>query len=184
MESEITMDAAEAIAYGEGNKFVDGTGVGCPRGLTVDTDITGVTGSDTSTHYVTATDLIGVYGELKEAYRRNATFVMNRDTLTRCMKLTDDYGQYLWIPNMAQGPPDRILGIPFVLMTSIDDDGTASNVPVFCGDFRQGYYIIQRTGIEVTRDPFSSKPDIEFLFHLRIGGDVVKAEAIKKVTCG
>jgi HK97 family phage major capsid protein len=40
------------------------------------------------------------------------------------------------------------------------------------GDFRRGYLIVDRVGIRVLRDPYSSKPYVLFYTTKRVGGGV------------
>jgi HK97 family phage major capsid protein len=47
------------------------------------------------------------------------------------------------------------------------------------GNFKEGYQIVDRTGIRVLRDPYSSKPYVEFYTTRRVGGDVLNFEALK-----
>ena len=54
----------------------------------------------------------------------------------------------------------------------------ASKAVVF-GNFKEGYQIVDRTGIRVLRDPYSSKPYVEFYTTRRVGGDVLNFEALK-----
>ncbi len=56
----------------------------------------------------------------------------------------------------------------------------ADAYPIIFGDVRQAYRIVDRQGVSVLRDPFSSKPKVEFYTTKRTGGQVVLAEAIRK----
>ena len=51
--------------------------------------------------------------------------------------------------------------------------------PVLFGNFLRGYYIVRRTGRMLLRDPYTSKPYINFYTTERVGGDVVNSECIK-----
>jgi HK97 family phage major capsid protein len=51
--------------------------------------------------------------------------------------------------------------------------------PVLFGNFLRGYYIVRRTGRRLLRDPFTSKPYVNFYTTERVGGDVVNSECIK-----
>ena len=51
------------------------------------------------------------------------------------------------------------------------------------GDFSRGYLIIDRMGIRVLRDPYTSKPNVLFYTTKRVGGGVVHFEAIKLLKC-
>jgi HK97 family phage major capsid protein len=60
-------------------------------------------------------------------------------------------------------------------MPDIAADATA----IAFGDFRRGYLIVDRLGVRVLRDPYSSKPYVLFYTTKRVGGGVQNFEAIK-----
>jgi HK97 family phage major capsid protein len=47
------------------------------------------------------------------------------------------------------------------------------------GNFKEAYQIVDRTTMSVLRDPYSSKPYVEFYITKRVGGDVINFEAMK-----
>ncbi|MBV8565227.1 MAG: phage major capsid protein, partial [Methylobacteriaceae bacterium] len=49
------------------------------------------------------------------------------------------------------------------------------------GDFRQFYLIVDRVGVSVLRDPYSSKPYVLYYTRKRVGGGVQNFEAPKLV---
>ena len=55
--------------------------------------------------------------------------------------------------------------------------------PIAIGDFQQAYRIYDRTALAVLRDPYSIATTGQVRFHARrrVGGGVVKAEAIRKL---
>ena len=56
----------------------------------------------------------------------------------------------------------------------------ASNaLAVAFGDFREGYTVVERVGIRMLRDPYTSKPYVKFYATRRVGGAVVNFQAIK-----
>ncbi len=55
----------------------------------------------------------------------------------------------------------------------------ASALAIVFGNFRAAYTIVDRFGIRVLRDPFTSKPWVKFYTTKRVGGDVVNFEALK-----
>lgn len=185
VESEITADAGEAISYGEGVTFISGNGVHKPMGIVTNcgTDaakypaVVNSTGAGAS-DAVQADDIATIYTTLKAPYRANATWMFNSTTFKSCLLLKDSNNQYLWLPGLAGAPPDRFYGRPYLLCESIADEGS-DTYPVYIGDFNKGYMIVDRTGITLLRDPFTIWPRVYFKWRKRVGGQVVKAEAIK-----
>ncbi len=178
MESEIFSDAAEAFAQKEGNKFILGTNSKQPEGILVNTAV--VAGARTgagASGLLIADDLINLTGDLKTGY--NPTYVLNRGTLAflRTLKSTD--GVFLWQPGMNGPIANTMNGFNYVLAQ--DMPAMASNsLSVAFGDFQRGYTIIDRTGVSMVRDEFTSKKNaiVEFTIHRWNYGKVVVPEAI------
>lgn len=59
----------------------------------------------------------------------------------------------------------------------------AGAFPVAFGNFQRGYLVVDRQGVRVLRDPFTSKPNVLFYTTKRVGGGVVNFEAIKLLKC-
>jgi len=58
----------------------------------------------------------------------------------------------------------------------------ANALPIAAGNFRDGYRILDRAfGVRTLRDPYSSKPYVEFYTTKRVGGMVIDSEAIKAI---
>jgi HK97 family phage major capsid protein len=186
------------FAQKEGNAFVNGDGVGKPRGFLSYT--TAATADATRAwgvleHVVTGnasgfkadTDmpidaLIDLQSKLKSGYRRNATWIMNRKTAATVAKFKDADKNLMWQRSIALGQPDTLLGHPVILDEEMPDLA-ANAYPVAFGDFRAGYTIVDRLGTRVMRDPYTSRPYVNFYCYKRVSGDVVNFEAIKLLKC-
>jgi HK97 family phage major capsid protein len=127
--------------------------------------------------------LIKMTGSLKEPYHPGAMWLMRRATEVAVMLLKDLNGQYLWRPSLEAGKPSTLLG--YGVRHAADMPTIAANaLAVAFGNFKQGYTIVDRLGISVLRDPYSSKPFVEFYSRKRVGGDVTNFEAIKLMKVG
>lgn len=190
MEQWLAAKVAEKFARAEATAFVNGTGVDRPRGFLTYADGTTLPGTieqfDTGVSGDFAADpnggdalLDALYG-LKQQYRANATWFMNRKTAKEVRKLKDSNGAYIWSPGIAAGQPASLLGYP---VASFEDmpDMAAGSLSVAVGDMRAAYQIVDRAGIRTLRDPYSAKPYVEFYTTKRVGGDVVNFEALKLV---
>lgn len=190
VEGWLNDEAAEAFANSEGLAFVNGDGSHKPRGMLSYTAGTGdgqveqvVSGSagtiaDTDGQ---ANGLIGMVYGLKAAYAKNGKFLINRKTTGSVRKLKDSNKNYIWQPGMATAPP-TILGYEYVEDDNMPIEG-ANNLVVVFADFKLFYKIVDRLGTSVIRDPFTAKPDVEFLFRRRVGGGVEIFEAGKILKC-
>jgi HK97 family phage major capsid protein len=71
---------------------------------------------------------------------------------------------------------EEILGYPGEEMPDMPDIA-ANSYSVAFGDFKRGYLIIDRIGVRVLRDPYTSKPYVLFYTTKRVGGGVQNFEA-------
>ena len=182
------------FAEQEGAAFVLGNGVNKPRGfLAYDTvangsyewgklgfTVTGAAAAFASSNPADA--LIDLYYSLKATYRNNATWMTSDAVMASMRKFKDGQGNYLWAPPANSADVPTILGKPVVTDDNMPALG-ANAFPVAFGDFSRGYLIIDRMGIRVLRDPYTSKPNVLFYTTKRVGGGVVHFEAIKLLKC-
>jgi HK97 family phage major capsid protein len=179
-----------AFAQQEGTAFVSGNGTNKPKGFLAETTVaqgswvwgklgyiaTGVSGD------LPASDksdvLIDLVYSLKAGYRQNATFVMNRKTQAVLRKLKDDSGNYMWQPAATADGKATLMGFPLVEAEDMPDIA-ANSLSIAFGDFKRGYLVVDRQGVNVLRDPYSSKPYVLFYTTKRVGGGVQNFDAIK-----
>ena len=190
METWLASKVGEKFARDESNAFVVGNGSNKPRGFLTYTAGTTLPGTieqfptGASAALAAAPDggdaLINALYGLKQQYRANAAWFMNRATTKLVRKAKDSEGAYLWSPGIAAGQPATLLGYPVAAFEDMPDPA-ASSLSIAVGDMREAYQIVDRLGIRTLRDPYSAKPYVEFYTTKRVGGDVVNFEAIKLV---
>ncbi|HJD60222.1 MAG TPA: phage major capsid protein [Rickettsia endosymbiont of Omalisus fontisbellaquei] len=160
----------------ENNAFINGDGIKKPRGiLSPDHDKIEKVKMGNK---ITADGLLDFINSLKEEYLANATLLMNRITLSEVQKLKDNQGRFIWQQSLSDSFKQTIFGVPVVCssdMPPIDKKGNS----IAIGDFKAGYKIVDRSGINIMRDPYTEKPFVKFYAVKRVGGDVVNQEAIK-----
>jgi HK97 family phage major capsid protein len=182
VEAWLAEKVAERFARLEASAFVNGSGVGQPRGFLTYPAGTGWGQVEQinsgSSGAVSADGLINLQGALIPEYAANASWVMNRLTLRDVRKLKDQQGQYLWQPGLGENAPETLLGRPIAKASDMPVVG-ANALSIAFGDFRRGYQVVDRTGIRVLRDPFTAKPYVKFYTTKRVGGDVINFDAIK-----
>jgi HK97 family phage major capsid protein len=182
VEAWLSNKISDIIGRTENTAFVNGTGVGQPRGFLTyaagtSWDTIQQVGSGSS-GAVTADSLITLFYSLKDVYMKRASFLMNRSVVQAVRLLKTTTNQYLWQPSMTTGAPDTLLGVP-VYMASDMPVAAAASLAVAVGDFKAGYQIVDRQGIRILRDPFTQKPFVMFYSTKRVGGDVINFDAIK-----
>ena len=186
IEAELDSEFSEQFGVAEGTAFVNGNAVKRPEGFMTNADV-GFTVSGSASVITDAAGqangLIDVQHAIKAVYAQNATWVLNRTTLGTVRKIKDGNNNYIWQPGLASGIPNSILGSPYIEATDMPDEA-ADAFPMAFGDFRRAYTIVDRIFMSVLRDPFTQGAGSDvtrFIARRRVGGQVVLAEAIRKL---
>ncbi len=183
LETELQQEFSEQFAVTEGLAFVNGTAVTQPEGFLVNSDV-GSTNSGSASLIEDgdgqANGLIDLYHALKTAYAVQGTWLLNRTTLGAVRKLKDANNNYIWMPGLASGIPNTILGQPYVEVPDMPTIA-AGNFPIAFGNWQRGYTIVDRIVLSVLRDPFTqaTSGNIRFIARRRVGGQLVLPEAIR-----
>ncbi len=190
LADEVAIEFAEE----EGAAFVSGNGINKPRGILDYTTVANASYAWGKLGYIatgaaadfntedSADALIDLTMALKQGYRNNARWMMNRTVQGKVRKFKDDQDNYLWQPGIQAGQPATLLGYPITDDDNMSDVGSNA-YPVAFGDFQRGYLIVDRSGIRVLRDPYTNKPYVMFYTTKRVGGGVQNFEAIKLLKC-
>jgi len=190
VEAWLMGKVADKFGRTENTAFVNGNGVGKPRGFLTYAawGSAGVYERDKieqrnlgTAAALNADGLIRLQGDLKEAYQARAVWGMKRATYAAALTLkgADNYffGQTLLRDGQLQA---QLLGKPVIFM---DDMPTvaAGNLAVVYADFSDGYTIYDRVGLQIIRDPYtlSGNLRVRFVVYKRVGGDVTGFDSIK-----
>ena len=186
VEAWLSEKVSAKFARDEATAFMAGDGMNKPKGILsygagdgfglIEQIVSG------SAATITADGMISLQGALKEPYQANSAWMMQRLTVAAVRKLKDSQNRYLWEPSLQVGAPDMLLGKPIYQAADMEALG-ANKLSVAYGDFKSGYQIVDRIGIRVLRDPYSSKPYVMFYTTKRVGGGVKNFEAIKLGKC-
>lgn len=179
LDAEIIAEFSEQFGVAEGEAFIAGNGVTRPAGILVHPDVETINSGAAAA--VTGDGIIKLYFALKDAYARNATWVMRRSTIRDVRLLKDGQGNYLWQPGIAGVGPATILDRPYIEAADMPAVA-ASAKAIAVGDFMRGYVILDRLAMQVQRDPYTNKGFMVFTGRRRVGGQVILAEAIKTQT--
>ncbi|MEO9299960.1 phage major capsid protein [Devosia alba] len=192
LADEVSIEFAEQ----EGAAFADGDGINKPRGILSYDKVAngsyawgklGFVATGKADGFLAATTtvnpadaLIDLYYALKSGYRNGASWLMSDATMNTVRKFKDAEGAFIWAPPTGAAEVATILGKP--VHTDDNIPAVAANAfPIAFGDFNRSYLIVDRIGIRVLRDPFTSKPNVLFYTTKRVGGGVVNFEALKLV---
>jgi HK97 family phage major capsid protein len=209
-EAWLAAKIADKFARTENAAFVNGDGIGKPRGFLTNNTISDASNAsatydlynaDRKIGYIPtgvadgfpvvpvlaastaqANPLIDTVYALKTQYRDmpGVCWAMHRTTIGACRKLQDAVGNYIWQPGFA-GQPATLFGYPIAEFNDMPVLGATNKFAIAFGNFREAYQIVDRIGIRVLRDPYTSKPFILFYTTKRTGGDTLNFEAIKFV---
>lgn len=201
-------NATKAIARAEGAAFVNGDGHKKPKGFLNQTIVANASWAWGKLGYIVtgasagfapavpgsqvgpsassngADCLFNLIHSLPKLYRNNCDWVMNRLTLAEVRKLKDADGNYLFKDALtANGFLSQLLNYPIMEAEDMPDIA-ADSYSIAFGDFNEGYYILDRTGISVKRDDITEPQFDKVYFRRRVGGDVADYQAIKLLKFG
>ncbi len=197
IEQWLADEVGIAFAEAEGSAFISGNGNKKPNGILspgytfvanaswahekVGYVVTGVSGD---LHGTTPYDnILDLTGALKKGYRANAQFLASRASLNKVRKIKDTTNQYIWQPAARDGTPASLDGYPYTEVEEMPAFA-ANSYPIAFGDFKRAYLIVDRIGVSVLRDPYTSKPYVLFYTRKRVGGGVQNFEAYKVLKAG
>lgn len=195
-DSDVNLEAfvrdsfARAAAEAEDTKFTIGTGhtAHTPVGIFSTAGGVPVITSAAGTYAGTGVNAPGkVIDDLKSLiygvpaqYRRNGSFLLSSATELFISTVKDGNGQYLWQPSVQAGRPNTFLGYALNNQEDVPAIALASTIAAF-GDFNAGYRVYDRLGVTVKRleELYSESGFIGFKFRKRVGGDVVRPDALR-----
>ena len=170
----LTRDFARIFGKAEEDAFLNGEGVGKPKGVLHATD-----GADVGVTAVSATDIAfdeihSLYFSLKPEYRSNAIWVMNDETAMALHDLKDSTNNYLW-----RGAADTLLGKPVIISNHMPSAASGAK-PVVFGDFKY-YWVVERQplSIRALHEKYSFADKVGYFGMEILDGCLIRSEAIK-----
>jgi len=169
--------------------FMTGSGAGRPLGIFTASNDGITTARDVSTGN-TATEikgdgLINAKFALKAQYVKNARWLFHRDALKGIRKLKDGNGQYIWMAGLANGQPDTILEVPYIMSEFAPNTFTTGQYAGIIGDFRF-YWIVDALNMEIQRliELFALNNKVGFVVRAETDAMPVRSEAFARVKLG
>lgn len=189
VESFITSELTTEFAEKEEEAFTVGNGVKKPKGfLSYETDDKADKARDwgklqkitAGAAAISADDIISLIYSLRKPYRAGSKFMLNNQSLLAVRLLKDDKNNYIWQPGLQLGQPSLLSGFAVAENEQMPDIGDASGkAPIAFGNFKRGFYIFDRIGIRMLRDPYTKKPFVGFYTTKRVGSMLHDSNAIK-----
>jgi HK97 family phage major capsid protein len=186
LESYVLDMLCDMFTLQENNAFLNGDGITMPRGIlkypsTGAGSILRTTSKNPSN--ISVDGIMSLYYSLSDLYTQNASFIMHKSAVYVIRTMKDAAGQYLWLPGVLSGTADTLLGCPLYTSNYMPQVAAGNDVVIF-GDIKKAYTIVDRGDLAIQRDPFSSKPYINFFTTKRIGGDVTNPNAVNVMRIG
>lgn len=186
--NELSQEFAEreeiAFTLGDGDKKPKGfLAYGCSTKSDKERDLRKLQNIAADASDLAADNLVELIYSLRKPYRSGAKFMMNNQSLLAARKLKDSQGNYLWQPGLQVGQPSSLAGFAVAENEQMPDIGDESGKsPIAFGNFKRGFYIFDRIGIRMLRDPYSKKPFVGFYTTKRVGSMLNDSCAIKLLT--
>lgn len=156
-----------------------GTGGSMPEGVTVGATDSGIT--PPAAAGINHDNMVDILHTLDPAYRPNARWMFNDDTLAALRKVKTLEGStaipdYIWQQGMVPGAPDTVLGKPYTINQEMAGPGTSGNRAILIGDFSK--YMYRNAGRPVLlrlTERYADYLQVGFLMFSRHDGHLVDA---------
>jgi HK97 family phage major capsid protein len=184
--SQVSGLIADAFDRLEATAFATGGGTTAPEGVV--TGVSAVTASRvsaTTNNSFGAVDVYALAAALPPRYRANSAWAAEQSILHRIRQFDTSGGSSFWA-NLGVATPEQLLGRPVAESSAMDGTiGTGDDDVLLIGDFRQGYVIVDRVGVEIMYDNMvlgsNRRPTGQagFFAFKRTGAEVVDANAFR-----
>ena len=156
--------------------FTTGVGTTTPFGIVTQAAV-GFTAANATSQVTTWTypSIVELEHSVDPAYRLNASFMMADSSLKKTKQLVDSQGRPLWMPSLAAGVPDTLLGYPVVINQDMAPMGVSAKSVLF-GDLSK-YLIRDVLGVTLLRleERYADYHQIAFLAFARMDGALLNA---------
>jgi HK97 family phage major capsid protein len=189
--TELAMLFADARDRLEGTAFAVGTGATQPTGIVTALGLVTASRVDATTNAAFGSvDIFALDNAMGPRWRSNASWLANKTYLNRIRQFATGSGpQHAFWVDLGGGVPPQLIGYDVYessAMTSTLSSATASSDDaVILGDFRAGYYIVDRVGMSLLFNQFvlgsNRRPtgESQWVAVWRVGGDTVVDEAFR-----
>lgn len=182
IEDYLINSASKAIDRDVGDTFVTGDGFNKPEGLYASKRLRTVQSGKAKA--VTTDMLYNAMAAVPNEALRNARWTMSMKTFLEIVKQFGTDSSYVNMP-LSQSIPASIFGYP-VTFVNAPDTTKDGNICATFGDHYHAYKIVQRSGLQYQRDPYTGADDNMIItrFRTRCGGQLVMPEAVVGIKVG
>lgn len=189
--TELAMLFADARDRLEGTAFAVGTGSTQPTGIVTALQLVTASRVDANTNgALGAVDIFALDNALGPRWRGNASWLANKAYWNRVRQLGTQLGYSFWV-DFGGGVPPSLIGYPVsessAMQSTLSSATASSDDVIVLGDFRAGYYIVDRIGMSVLTSAglgvigANRRPTGEtgFAAFWRVGGKTVVDDAFR-----
>lgn len=180
LEGYIVEKIAQAFADKSGQAYINGTGVGQPKGL-----LTGLTATELATAgKVTFKELNTLVYELPQKYATNGVWLMDRKTLGEINGITDLQGNPIFRQPEVRQEGAKVDGYLLNYPVMIDDNmpslltATTGQIPIVFGDIKSAMVIVDNVSVFTKRDDITKVGFTKFPSIVRTGSMRILDEAV------
>jgi HK97 family phage major capsid protein len=188
-DSDYDLAAFLADAFGravgelENLKFLKGAGHSAvePDGICLDPTLVAATMATADDGVITIEDMMQMIYAVPPKYRLGSAWIINSTLEFELRKLRPEisdgyFGNFFWIPAVAEGLPPTFMGYPVHNQDDMDDlSGTQGVIAIF-GNFQFGYRIVDRKEVTIQRltELYAEEGLVGFLVHKRTTGYLLR----------
>jgi HK97 family phage major capsid protein len=183
LPSFLSTEFGERIGALAEDAYVNGDGTGKPSGILLAGEAVSVTtlaaGQVTTTTYAgLAPAILSVPAQYR--YEDGSALLVADSLFVRLLTIVDTAGRPVWAAGMADGAPDRVLGMPVFTHPNLPAVG-ANAKSAIVGNFRRGYIVRQVNGVFMQRqnELHSDNGQVGFRAYTRLDGRVALADALR-----
>ena len=177
---KFAVTAEKAMLTGDGSNKP--AGVFNTAGLSTGVDVTLPTGNATDITATAADTFIGVHNDIKQGYRINLSWIMNKLIFKKIALMKDSNGQYLLSPALAAKDNDTIRGVPVYQSEFAPATLSANAYVAVLGDFKHYQAaIVSPFEIRTATELFIGTNQTGYYGRMRLDGKPSNPDAFKRI---
>lgn len=155
-------------------RLTTGTGTAQPNGI-VTAAALGKTGTAGQTTSVVYNDLVDLEHSIDPAYRKRARWMMADNSLKVIKKMVDGQSRPLWMPGIAVGAPDTILGYRYVINQDVPVMAASAKSILFGAVEKYVVRRVRQIGLLRLQERYAEALQVGFIAYQRFDGDLLDA---------
>ncbi len=156
----------KGLAFTLDEVFLSGNGVGKPLGVLNDPAM--ITVSRSAAGSISYTDIISAFSRLHPSCVKGAVWVIHPTVIPELCGLVDAGNHNLWVPNVADKAPGRLLGLDVVLSEKLPELGSNGDI-LLCNFSNYAVALRREITLEKSNAPNWSRDLTDYRVGTRVG---------------